>query len=122
MTFWVPYSAAWVMGISWSNQGVVTIRGCSPSICPRALGTMYPTQSMSRTENTPPSSMAISTASSGTNFGSAVITTRPEPLCGSSSRARSRIKLFSILGSTRVSINRLMNVDFPVRTGPTTPI
>ena len=40
MTFWVPYSAAWVMGISWSNQGVVTIRGCSPSSWPRALGTM----------------------------------------------------------------------------------
>ena len=28
------------VGISWSNQGVVTILGCSPSICPRALGTM----------------------------------------------------------------------------------
>ena len=40
MTFWVPSSAAWVMGISWSIQGVVTIRGWSPSICPMAPGTM----------------------------------------------------------------------------------
>ena len=40
MTFWVPISAAWVMGISWSNHGVVTIRGTPPSVCPMAPGTM----------------------------------------------------------------------------------
>ena len=32
----VPTSAASAMGISWSNQGVVTIRSSSPSICPTA--------------------------------------------------------------------------------------
>ena len=36
MTFRVPTSAASAMGISWSNQGVVTIRSSSPSICPTA--------------------------------------------------------------------------------------
>ena len=36
MTFRVPISAASVMGISWSNQGVVTIRSVSPSIWPTA--------------------------------------------------------------------------------------
>ena len=35
-TFRVPISAASAMGISWSNQGVVTIRSLSPSICPTA--------------------------------------------------------------------------------------
>ena len=39
MTFRVPISAASVMGISWSNQGVVTIRGASPSSWPMAPGT-----------------------------------------------------------------------------------
>ena len=51
---------------------------------------MYPTQSTSRTEKAAPSASRSSTASSGTNFGSAVIMVRPEPLCGSSSCARSR--------------------------------
>ena len=77
---------------------------------------------MSRTEKAAPFSMVICTASSGTNLGSAVMTVRPEPLCGSSSRARSRRYTFSMLGITRVSMKRLMKVDFPVRTGPTTPI
>ncbi len=36
MTFRVPISAASVMGISWSYQGVVTMRGWSSSICPAA--------------------------------------------------------------------------------------
>ena len=40
MTFRVPISAASVMGISWSNQGVVTIRGASSSSWPMAPGTM----------------------------------------------------------------------------------
>ena len=47
---------------------------------------------------------------------------RPVPDCGSSSRARSRLYRFSMPGSTIVSIKRLMSVDLPVRTGPTTPI
>ena len=40
MTFWVPISAASVMGISCSDQGVITIRGSSSSICPMAPGTI----------------------------------------------------------------------------------
>ena len=121
-TFRVPISAASDMGISWSNQGVVTIRSSSPSSWPTAPVTMYPTQSMSRTWKAPPPSMETVTASSGTNLGSAVMMVRPEPLWGSSSRARSRRYTFSMLGMTMVSMNRLMKVDFPVRTGPTTPM
>ena len=45
---------------------------------------------MSRTWKAAPPSMEMDTASSGTNLGSAVIMVRPEPLWGSSSRARSR--------------------------------
>ena len=86
----VPSSAASAIVTGWSAHGVVTMRGLSPSSCPAAPGTMYPTQSMSRTEQLAPSSSAMSTASSGTNFGSEVITVRPLPLCGSSSLARSR--------------------------------
>ena len=89
ITFRVPISAASVMGISWSYQGVVTIRGVSSSIWPMAPFTMYPTQSISRTENLAPSGSWIWAASSGTNLGSAVMMVRPEPLWGSSSRARS---------------------------------
>ena len=63
-----------------------------------------------------------SMASSGTNFGSAVMMVFPEPLCGSSSRALALRYSLSIRGITMDSIKRLMNVDFPVRTGPTTPI
>ena len=51
-----------------------------------------------------------------------VITTRPDPLWGSSSRARSLRYTFSMLGITWVSMKRLMKVDLPVRTGPTTPM
>ena len=40
ITFRVPISAASVMGISWSYQGVVTIRGASSSIWPMAPFTM----------------------------------------------------------------------------------
>ena len=90
MTFRVPSSAASVMGISWSYHGVMTIRGARSSNCPTAPGTMYPTQSMSRTEKEVPSGRRTSAASSGTNFGSAVIMVRPEPLWGNSSLARSR--------------------------------
>ena len=44
---------------------------------------------MSRTEKLAPSGSWIWAASSGTNLGSAVMMVRPEPLWGSSSRARS---------------------------------
>ena len=46
---------------------------------------------------------------------------RPAEDCGISSTARSCIAPLSIFGSTSVSINRLIKVDLPVRTGPTTP-
>ncbi|CDB87290.1 unknown [Firmicutes bacterium CAG:170] len=90
MTFFVPSSAACVMGIGSSNHGVVTMRGAPSSSAPIAPSTMYPTVSMSRTESRLLPSGLISTASSGTNFGSEVMMVFPEPLCGSSSFARSR--------------------------------
>ena len=68
------------------------------------------------------SSGEISTASSGTNFGSEVIMVFPEPHWGSSSLARSARKGSWSLGITSASMIRLTRVDFPVRTGPTTPI
>ena len=46
----------------------------------------------------------------------------PDPLWGSSSLARAARLASEMLGMTRVSIIRLMSVDLPVRTGPTTPI
>ena len=76
---------------------------------------------MSRTEKAAPSSKVTSTASSGTNLGSAVMMVLPLPDWGSSSMARSRRYTFSMLGITCVSIKRLMKVDFPVRTGPKIP-
>ena len=45
---------------------------------------------MSRTEKVAPPSRVTSTASSGTNLGSAVMMVRPLPDWGSSSMARSR--------------------------------
>ena len=103
------------------DQGVMTIRGEPSSMCPSASGTIYPTQSISLTfaSALPPS--ITETASSGTNLGSVVITVLPAALCGISSRARSRSNSLFISGSTSDSIKRLINVDFPVRTGPTTP-
>ena len=65
---------------------------------------------------------AISTASLGTNAGFVVMIVRPEPLCGSSSCARARMCAFSMPGITSFSMNRLMNVDLPVLTGPTIPM
>ena len=121
MTFLVPSSAAMLKGTSRSNQGVITIRGCSFSMYPRALGTMYPTQSMSRTWKEAVWSTDIFTASSGMNLGSVVMMVLPAADWGSSSVARSRRASLSMLGSTSVSMNRLMKVDLPVRTGPTTP-
>ena len=83
---------------------------------------MYPTQSIIRTRKADPSSRATSTASSGMNLGSVVMMVRPAADWGSSSTARSRRASFWMLGITRFSINFLIKVDFPVRTGPTTPM
>ena len=46
----------------------------------------------------------------------------PEPLWGSSSLARAARLGSGMAGMTMASMIRLMRVDFPVRTGPTTPI
>jgi hypothetical protein len=46
---------------------------------------------------------------------------RPAPLCGSSSRILSLRLSPYILGNASSSMNRLMKVDLPVLTGPTTP-
>jgi hypothetical protein len=104
------------------NQGVLTIRGAFSSIYPKAPSTIYPTQSMRRTLNVVLASSFTSTASFGTNFGSVVMTVFPDALCGSSSMERALSYSLPIFGKTRDSINRLINVDLPVRTGPTTPI
>ena len=40
ITFLVPSSAASAMGISWSNHGVVTMRGLPSSVEPTALSTI----------------------------------------------------------------------------------
>jgi hypothetical protein len=45
----------------------------------------------------------------------------PAAACGSSSIARSRRYSLSMLGITSDCMNFAMNVDFPERTGPTTP-
>ena len=121
MTLYVPDSAASVILTSWSYHGVVTILSLPSSNCPAAPFTMYPTQSTSLTEKCISSPRLISTASSGTNFGSEVIMVLPEPLCGNSSLALSLAYTSSMFGITSSSIKRLIKVDFPVRTGPTTP-
>ena len=83
---------------------------------------MYPTQSISLTLKDILSSMFISIAFSGTNFGSVVIIVLPAADCGISSTALSFLNLVSILGTTKFSIIFFMKVDFPVLTGPTTPM
>ena len=150
ITFWVPIDAAVVNGISCSDHGVFTMRLSFPSIWPDAPSTINPTQSIRRTfifgcaadpciavlgstdcESAgcgmpallPGSSgKMISAASCGINFGSVVMIVFPAADCGNSSIVRSRACSSSINGSTIRSINRLINVDFPVRTGPTTPM
>lgn len=62
------------------------------------------------------------TPSSGTNLGSVVITVMPAALCGISSLARSRLYASVIFGRTSSCIKRVIKVDLPLRTGPTTPI
>ena len=75
-----------------------------------------------RTLNSAVSSILTVTACSGMNFGSVVMIVRPEADCGSSSTARSRAASSPMFGITIVSINFLINVDLPLRTGPTTPM
>ena len=122
MTFLVPTSAAMLNGTSSENHGVITIRGASFSMYPIELGTIYPTQSIRRTLNLAFSPTTTSAASSGMNLGSVVIMVFPAADWGSSSTARSLRKSLSILGMTSCSMNRFINVDLPVRTGPTIPI
>ena len=122
ITFSVPMRAASTNGISSSIHGVLTIRFSSPSICPLAPCTINPTQSISRTLISLWSASIMLAASCGMNFGSVVIIVLPAADCGSSSSARLLAFSSSIFGNTNKSINRLINVDFPVRTGPTTPI
>ena len=61
-------------------------------------------------------------ASPGTNLGCVVMIVLPDADCGSSSVMRSRSYSSDTLPSTSFSINAVMNVDLPARTGPTTPI
>ena len=77
---------------------------------------------MSRMLHSPPPSSASGTADSGMNLGSVVMMVRPAADWGSSSRARSFASSGPMAGSTSFSINCLMRVLLPVRTGPTTPM
>ena len=122
MTFLVPTSAASVKGISSSYHGVFTSRSAPFSSWPAAPFTMKPTQSIKRTLASMPSSKEIFAASFGMNFGSVVMMVFPAALWGSSSLVWAFWCSSVICGMTRSSMNRLMNVDFPVRTGPTTPM
>ena len=121
ITLPVPISAARLNGIVLSDHGVFTRRSLSFSYTPRAPFTINPTQSIRRTFTFTPSTGHITGATPGINFGSVVVIVLPEPLCGSSSIVRFLTFSFSIAGMTQRSINRFINVDFPVLTGPTTP-
>ena len=122
ITFFVPTTAASSKGISSSNHGVLTIRSPSSSRYPTASPTVKPTQSTRRTFTALPSSRLIVTASCGINLGSVVIIVFPLPDCGSSSTARFFAYSLSIFGMTQSSMKCFINVDLPVRTGPTTPM
>ncbi len=121
ITFSVPIAAALENGISSSDHGVFTILIFSPSAKPVASGTRKPTQSTRRILAISCPEKWMVTASFGTNFGSVVIIVLPSADCGSSSIVRSFSLSSFISGNTTSSINRLIKVDFPVRTGPTTP-
>ena len=97
------------------------MRGISSSKYPIALFTKYPTQSTILVFSLILSPKVISTASFGINLGSVVIIVLPEALCGNSSKALSLLYSLSMFGITSKSIKRLIKVDFPVLTGPTTP-
>src|SRR5699024_7038845 len=57
----------------------------------------------------------------GTNLGSVVMIVLPCALWGISSKQCFFSYSSVILGTTRFSMKRLINVDFPVLTAPTTP-
>ena len=122
MTLRVPISAASEKGSGSSDHGVDTIRGVPSSTIPSTSGTGKPTQSTSRTFSRVTPSGVIPTASSGVNFGSVVMTVRPLPACGRLSRVRSRSRSSLMFGRIISSAKRRTKVDFPTRTGPTTPI
>jgi len=71
------------------DDGVMTILGESFSMYPKALGIIYPTQSIILVLKLAELFIFTSTASSGINFGSVVMIVRPAADCGSSSTARS---------------------------------
>ena len=121
ITLRVPVSAASWNGIAFSNHGVFTIRSLPSSMCPLASFTRKPTQSIRRMRTFCSSPNGTSIASFGINFGSTVVISFPDPLSGSWSRT-SACFAGSISGSATSSINLRINVDFPVRTGPTTPM
>ena len=122
ITFFVPISAAFVNGMASSLQGVFTMRSFSFSYKPNAPLTINPTQSIKRTLISAPSNGQITGASPGINLGSVVVIVLPAPLIGNSSMVRFLTFSSSIPGITAKSINRFINVDFPVRTGPTMPM
>ena len=121
ITLLVPSSAASAKGIATSLQGVMIILSTPSSSEPSAPFTIYPTQSIIFTLSSV-SPTLIFTDSSGTNFGSVVITVLPVALCGISSTVLCLSYSSSIFGSTILSRNLCINVDFPVLTGPTTPM
>ena len=97
------------------------MRTPSSSLYPFASGMTKPTQSTNRTFTLNPSSNSMVAALFGTNFGSVVMIVLPIPACGSSSIIRAFSYSSGTYGSTALSINSLINVDFPTRTGPTIP-
>ena len=118
----VPSSAACSNGISFSLHGVLTIRALpSGAICPCAPATRYPTQSIIRTFASTLFPKSTRTLCAGTNLGCVVIIVLPSALCGNSSKAHARKLSSVILGKTNCSINFVIKVDLPTRTGPTTP-
>ena len=121
MTFSVPVFAASEKGSGASCQGVLTRRSLPSSSAPAAPGTRNPTQSMSRTSAEVFSPNRTETGRAGTNFGSVVMMVLPAADWGSSSSICERFSP-AAAGMTSCWENRLMKVDLPVRTGPTTPM
>ncbi len=99
------------------------MRASPPSCVPSAPRTKYPTESTMRTlAEAWSGSCTVAAPSEGTNLGWVVMMVLPEPLWGSSSTIRSRLGPGGTSGSTSCCIKLLINVLFPARTGPTTPI
>ncbi len=108
------------MGLVLDTMVSLLVEDRFSSSYPLADGTMYPTQSIILILAVK-SSISILVAVDGMNFGSVVIMVFPAAACGSSSRHLFLSYSSVILGIIKFSINFLMNVDFPVRTAPTTP-